>query len=178
MTTKRLVIIVSTGAFLTSAAAFGQGQGASQTYTPGVTFQSANPNYPTRNPFYFEGRVDWNLLKIDQPKDAWEFAQRGIHKQDDLEDIPGAIADYRKAQNERRRGWQRFHGKWAHDLRHGPQRQRAVPVAHAQNQRRCHTRILVHSAPPSRNGNRRTMPVHAMACLAGMLGGTSLTFSQ
>lgn len=67
-----------------------------QTYQPG-DFQAANPNYPVRNPFYFEGRVDWALLKIDQPANAWEFAQRGIHKQDDLEDTTGAIADYRQA---------------------------------------------------------------------------------
>ena len=68
-----------------------------QPYKPGVTYQTTNPNYPVRNPFYFEGRVDWDLLKIDQPGNAWEFAQRGIHKQDDLEDLPGAIDDYRKA---------------------------------------------------------------------------------
>jgi len=67
------------------------------TYKPGVTYQSANPNYPVRNPFYFEGRIDWDLLKIDQPSNAWEFAQRGIHRQDDLEDFQGAIDDYRKA---------------------------------------------------------------------------------
>lgn len=66
-------------------------------YTPGVTYQTTNPNYPARNPFYFEGRVDWDLLKINQPSNAWEFAQRGIHKQDDLEDFAGAIDDYRKA---------------------------------------------------------------------------------
>ncbi len=65
-------------------------------YKPG-DFQSGNPNYPDRNPFYFEGRVDWNLLKIDQPSNAWEFAQRGIYRQEDLEDIPGAIADYRQS---------------------------------------------------------------------------------
>ncbi len=74
------------------SAAWGQSTG----YKPG-DFQSANPNLQVRNPFYFEGRVDWNLLKIDQPSDAWEFAQRGIYKQDDLEDIPGAIADYRES---------------------------------------------------------------------------------
>jgi tetratricopeptide (TPR) repeat protein len=66
-------------------------------YKPGVTYQSTNPNYPVRNPFYFEGRIDWDLLKIDQPSNAWEFAQRGIHRQDDLEDFQGAIDDYRKA---------------------------------------------------------------------------------
>jgi len=68
-----------------------------QKYTPGVTYQSPNPNYPIRNPFYFEGRIDWDLLKIDQPSNAWEYAQRGIHKQDDLEDFAGAVADYRKS---------------------------------------------------------------------------------
>src|SRR5258706_5272781 len=66
-------------------------------YKPGVTYQTTNPNYPIRNPFYFEGRIDWDLLKIDQPTNAWEFAQRGIHRQDDLEDFQGAIDDYRKA---------------------------------------------------------------------------------
>ena len=50
-----------------------------------------------RNPFYFEGRMDWALLKIDTPTNAWEFAQRGIYKQDDLEDIAGAIADYQES---------------------------------------------------------------------------------
>src|SRR5690242_1407936 len=66
-------------------------------YKPGVTYQTANPNYPIRNPFYFEGRVDWDLLKIEQPSNAWEYAQRGIHKQDDLEDFAGAMEDYRKS---------------------------------------------------------------------------------
>jgi tetratricopeptide (TPR) repeat protein len=75
------------------AAAFAQ----DTAYKPGVTYQTANPNYPVRNPFYFEGRIDWDLLKIDQPSNAWEFAQRGIHKQDDLEDVQGAVDDYRQA---------------------------------------------------------------------------------
>ncbi len=66
---------------------------SSSTYVPGVSYQNDNPNYPTRNPFYFEGRVDWNLLKITQPSNTWEYMQRGIYKQDDLEDYPGAIAD-------------------------------------------------------------------------------------
>jgi tetratricopeptide (TPR) repeat protein len=69
---------------------------APTTYKPG-DFQATNPNYPKRNPFWFEGRIDWDLLKTDQPATAWEFAQRGIHKQDDLEDNAGAIADYRQA---------------------------------------------------------------------------------
>lgn len=66
---------------------------AQQGYAPGE-FQSTNPNYPVRNPFYFEGRIDWDLLKIDQPSNTWEYAQRGIHEQDDLEDFAAAIADY------------------------------------------------------------------------------------
>ena len=68
----------------------------STTYTPG-DFQTANPNYKNRNPFYFEGRVDWDLLNITQPANAWEFTQRAIHKQDDVSDIGGAITDYSQA---------------------------------------------------------------------------------
>jgi len=56
-----------------------------------------NPNYPQRNPFYFEGKIDYELLGIDEPQNAWEFAQRGMHKQDDLEDFEGAEADYRQS---------------------------------------------------------------------------------
>ncbi len=63
------------------------------TYTPGQ-FQSSNPNYPKPNPFYFEGKIDWNLLAITQPQNTWDYLQRGIHFQDDLDDIPDAISDY------------------------------------------------------------------------------------
>lgn len=66
-------------------------------YVPGVTYQGDNPNYLNRNPFYFEGRVDWNLLKIATPSTPWEFTQRGIHYQDDLQDTADAIADYQTA---------------------------------------------------------------------------------
>jgi tetratricopeptide (TPR) repeat protein len=66
-------------------------------YVPGVTYQSTNPNYPNRNPFYFEGRIDWNLLNITTPSNAWEYAQRGIHFQDELEDTVSAINDYNRA---------------------------------------------------------------------------------
>lgn len=66
-------------------------------YVPGVTFQTDNPNYLNLNPFYFEGRVDWNLLNITTPSTPWEFTQRGIHYQDDLQDTADAIADYQTA---------------------------------------------------------------------------------
>lgn len=66
-------------------------------YVPGVTYQTTNPNYPQPNPFYFEGRIDWNLLKITTPANAWEFAERGIYKQDDLQDTAGAIQDYQQS---------------------------------------------------------------------------------
>jgi len=56
-----------------------------------------NSNYPMPNPFYFEGKIDYELLGIDTPQNAWEFAQRGIHKQDDLEDFEGAVTDYRQS---------------------------------------------------------------------------------
>src|SRR5262249_25556703 len=60
-----------------------------------TTSRVNNPNYPTRNPFYFEGRITCELLGIDTPQNESDYMQRGIHKQDDLEDISGAIADYR-----------------------------------------------------------------------------------
>jgi tetratricopeptide (TPR) repeat protein len=60
-------------------------------------FQTTNPNYPNRNPFYFEGKVDFEKLGITSPANAWEYAQRGIYRQDDLEDIAGAMADYRES---------------------------------------------------------------------------------
>src|SRR5438309_6678487 len=63
------------------------------TYTPGE-FQTSNPYYPKPDPFYFEGKIDWNLLGITRPQNAWDYLQRGIHNQDDLNDIPDAINDY------------------------------------------------------------------------------------
>ena len=71
------------------AAVFAQSGG----YTPGE-FQSTNPNYPKPNPFYFEGKIDWNLLGITTPQNAWDYLQRGMHFQDDMDDIPDAISDY------------------------------------------------------------------------------------
>jgi tetratricopeptide (TPR) repeat protein len=65
-------------------------------YKPG-DFQTTNPHYPKPNPFYFEGRIDWDKLQITTPKNTWEYMQRGIHKQDDLEDIAGAIQDYQSS---------------------------------------------------------------------------------
>ncbi len=62
-----------------------------------LTKREGNPNYPTPNPLYFEGKIDYESLGIDTPRNAWEFAQRGIYKQDDLEDFEGAIADYKAA---------------------------------------------------------------------------------
>lgn len=66
-------------------------------YVPNVTFQKTNPNYPVPNPFYFEGKIDWAKLAITQPANAWEFLQRGMHYQDDLNDLTDAIADYQQA---------------------------------------------------------------------------------
>ncbi|MBI4473671.1 MAG: hypothetical protein HY646_13470 [Acidobacteria bacterium] len=71
--------------------------GLSRSEAPQTVTRENNPNYPQRNPFYFEGKIDYELLGIDQPRNAWEFAQRGIYRQDDLEDFAGAIADYRTA---------------------------------------------------------------------------------
>lgn len=62
-----------------------------------AVFQQTNPNYPVRNPFYFEGKITWEKLGITTPANAWEYVQRGIHLQDDLEDFEGAKADYARA---------------------------------------------------------------------------------
>ena len=60
-------------------------------------FQTSNAHYPNRNPFYFEGKIDYEKLGIVSPSNAWEYMQRGIHRQDDLEDLAGATADYRES---------------------------------------------------------------------------------
>jgi tetratricopeptide (TPR) repeat protein len=60
-------------------------------------FQSSNAHYPNRNPFYFEGKIDYEKLGVVSPANAWEYMQRGIHRQDDLEDVAGAMADYRES---------------------------------------------------------------------------------
>jgi len=82
---------------LGAAMVSGQTNPQDPNYVPGVTFQTTNPNYPVRNPFYFEGRIDWNLLQITTPSNAWEYVQRGIHEQDDLLDTTDAISDYKQA---------------------------------------------------------------------------------
>ena len=61
------------------------------------TARETNPNYPARNPFYFEGKIDYELLGINKPSNTWEHMQRGIQRQDDQEDYHGAIQDYRRA---------------------------------------------------------------------------------
>jgi len=90
--THRLFIVA-----LSSSLAAGAWAQTTSTYVAGVTYQQTNPNYPIPNPFYFEGRIDWNLLNITQPGNAWEYMQRGIHEQDDLEDTADAIADYQQS---------------------------------------------------------------------------------
>jgi len=89
---------LSTIALFSSLAVSTWAQSATpSTYVPGVTYQPTNPNYPLPNPFYFEGRIDWNLLQITQPGNTWEYMERGIHEQDDLEDPTDAIADYQQS---------------------------------------------------------------------------------
>jgi tetratricopeptide (TPR) repeat protein len=84
-----------------TAAAWAQTAGnntnTGSTYIPGTTFQKENPNYPIPNPFYFEGKIDYEKLGITTPANAWEFLQRGMHYQDDLMDIPDAMSDYQSA---------------------------------------------------------------------------------
>lgn len=85
----RFPILIVVGLAVLLVSVFAQSGG----YTPGE-FQSSNPNYPKPNPFYFEGKIDWNLLNITTPSNAWEYLQRGMHYQDDMDDVPDATADY------------------------------------------------------------------------------------
>lgn len=52
---------------------------------------------PPKPVLFFEAKAHWPSLGIDEPRTAWEYAQRGMYRQDDLEDVDGAVADYRTA---------------------------------------------------------------------------------
>jgi tetratricopeptide (TPR) repeat protein len=89
--------LISALMIIAGGIAWGQSSGSTAPFVPGVTFQSTNPNYPLPNPFYFEGKIDWNLLQITTPANAWEYEQRALYEQDDLNDPADALADYQKA---------------------------------------------------------------------------------
>lgn len=73
------------------------------TYPPlhaGIGSQGAQPLPQAPDPvLFFEGKVNWPALGIAGPRTAWEYAQRGIYRQDELEDIAGAVADYLKSES-------------------------------------------------------------------------------
>ena len=48
--------------------------------------------------FFFEGKVDWLLLEIDEPRTAWEYTQRGMFMQDEMDNVEAALADYLHAE--------------------------------------------------------------------------------
>ncbi len=95
-------------AILLAVAIFGPQTAQSQAESAGYTSiaserahanpqNEANDNYLTRNPFYFEGRVDWDLLNVQgEPADPFEYMQRGINHQDH-ERYEEAKKDYRAA---------------------------------------------------------------------------------
>jgi tetratricopeptide (TPR) repeat protein len=93
---RNILFLVVPLVILGSATAVAQST-AAEPYIPGVTYQTTNPYYLQPNPFYFEGRVDWNLLKITQPVNAWDYFERGIHEQEDLNEPSAAIADYQQS---------------------------------------------------------------------------------
>lgn len=77
----------------------------------GIGSQAGQPDpQPVDPTFFFEERVNWpalarqipgceNVAPADcQPRSAWEYAQRGMYKQDELENIPAAVEDYRKSE--------------------------------------------------------------------------------
>src|SRR5260370_33124712 len=70
---------------------------SSMAFAQSGVFQTSNAHYPTRNRFCFEGKIECEQLGIVSPANSWEFMQRGIHRQDDLEDVAGAMAAYRES---------------------------------------------------------------------------------
>jgi tetratricopeptide (TPR) repeat protein len=65
----------------------------------GIGSQGALPQLQSPNPvFFFEAKVNWPALNIEQPRTAWEYAQRGIYRQDSLDDLEGAKADYQQSE--------------------------------------------------------------------------------
>jgi hypothetical protein len=65
----------------------------------GIGSQGALPQLQSPNPvFFFEAKVNWPALNIEQPRTAWEYAQRGIYRQDSLNDLEGAKADYQQSE--------------------------------------------------------------------------------
>ena len=92
-----VVVLAFVGAAWVSTELRGTSKDAYAAHKRQQPSRSDNPNYPTRNPFYFEGKVDYELLGIDEPSNTWEFLQRGIHFQDGLEDYESAKADYRRS---------------------------------------------------------------------------------
>ena len=65
----------------------------------GIGSQGALPQQQSPNPvFFFEEKVNWPALNIEQPRTAWEYAQRGIYRQDSLDDLEGAKADYQQSE--------------------------------------------------------------------------------
>lgn len=53
---------------------------------------------PENPEFFALVKTDWPLLNIETPRTAWEYVQRGMYKQDDLEDEDGAVEDYLHAE--------------------------------------------------------------------------------
>ena len=97
MRTFKLVIAFSVLGLLASIIGVGLSRPGGPAPRRQEVTRENNDNYPARNPFYFEGKIDYELLGIDEPANAWEYMQRGIHSQDDLEDDQAAIRDYRTA---------------------------------------------------------------------------------
>ena len=53
---------------------------------------------PENPVFFVEGKVDWLLLEISEPRTAWEYTQRGMFMQDEMDDVNAAMEDYLHAE--------------------------------------------------------------------------------
>ncbi len=93
-----LLLVLAFGALWWSGKAVSQFQGTYPPLHAGVDSPGAIIGEQDPNPaHFFEERVDWPLLNIDEPRTAWEYTQRGIYFQDDVGDLGAAMADYMRA---------------------------------------------------------------------------------
>jgi hypothetical protein len=109
MTTRRTLQVALAAALLwaPALAASAQVRPDQRPYDPlyaGIGSQGGQPAEQTPDPtFFFEDRVNWPALEKQipggEPRTAWEYAQRGMYKQDELEDVAAAVADYRTSES-------------------------------------------------------------------------------
>ena len=109
MTMRRTLKVALATALFWAPALAGSAQVApdQRQYDPlyaGIGSQGGEPSEQKPDPtFFFEDRVNWPALQKQipggEPRTAWEYGQRGMYKQDELEDVAGAVVDYKTSES-------------------------------------------------------------------------------